>query len=502
MNKTNLLRASQSGSITIFLALCITIILSFIFGVLESARVTSIKAHAKSVSFMALDSSFAGYAKPLFEKYGIYGVFTTEENFLSRVKDYTETNINTDYNINFNLLKAKVGDVQYNTLYHLTDNDGLLFASQAISFEKYRGISEKISDLRDMEEKSGTDFTSSISQIENDEFVTDPNDISSLTELTHSSSDMYRDLSPSESESIKKGIVSKIVDFFKSKLLLFFIEDHNSISNLNIADEYFNEFPSNKCVLSEEATGIQNGTLTDTLTSVIDKALFVSYIDNSFNSYVSTDINPDISLNYQREYIIGGCNSDSDNLLQAAMQMVFIRAGFNLTYLLSNSEKRSYAVNLARNICFSEPITSAIVAFTILSAWSYAEGILDVRDLFSGKKVPMMKDDNTWTLSLNGILGLTRDTPSNNTDEDGLTYDEYIDIILMFSDPFVTYFRTMDLIQLDMCENINAEFRMYSCICGASINFDFNATPLFTRALNVFSPELYNYNFSTVYGYD
>ena len=42
------------------------------------------------------------------------------------------------------------------------------------------------------------------------------------------------------------------------------------------------------------------------------------------------------------------------------------------------------------------------------------------------------------------------------------------------------YFRTMDVIQLNICKNYNSSFRMADCISSASIKAKYSAKPLFT----------------------
>lgn len=80
------------GSITVYLALTLTIILSLLFCVIESARISSLKTRSKAISYMAADSAFGEFARPLFEKYGLFGVFSTEEDFLTDIKNYAVKN--------------------------------------------------------------------------------------------------------------------------------------------------------------------------------------------------------------------------------------------------------------------------------------------------------------------------------------------------------------------------------------------------------------------------
>lgn len=493
------------GSITVYLALTLAIVLSLFFCVIESARIPSLKTRSKAASYMAMDSAFGEFAKPLFEKYGIFGVFTTEEEFLAAIKDYATKNITpgtVTFNFSFNLLNLKLKDINYNNIYHLTDNDGLFFASQVTAYEKYRIISEELKELTGLNDiVSDSDATFPAHIDENGTTISNK-ELSVLTDMSGSGSTLYKDSSYSAAKGLEENIASKVTNLLKSNLLLFFIDDSYSISHTELTEETAEVLPSHICILSEEAKAVQSGSISDILTSAIDKGLFISYIDNSFSSYGDTSVNKDISLKYQREYILSGLQSDDDNLLSAALSIVSLRAAFNFTYLLTDVQKRDSAINLANSITVSTPFASQLAAFSILSFWAYAEAIIDTRDLFCGKKVPLMKTSDTWTLSLEGILSLGKSTISKNDNSSGYTYDEYLNMCLLIMDPFTMYYRCMDLIQLDMCENVNPEFHMNSCIVASDINFLYKAKPLFSSVILNVKPDIYTFPVDTLYGYD
>lgn len=498
-------KGSCEGSITVYLALTLAIILSLFFCVIESARITSLKTRSKAVSYMATDSCFGEFAKPLFEKYGIFGVFTTEEDFLADIKDCAAKNItpgNTTFNSSFNLFNLSLEDINYNNIFHITDNNGLFFAGQVTAYEKYRIISEEIKELTGLNNLVSNSDVTFPAYIDENGTTINNNDLSVLTDMSGSGSTMYKDSSYSAAKGLEENIASKVTSLLKSNLLLFFIDDSYSISHTELTDETAEAFPSHICVLTEEAKAIQSGSISDILNASIDKGLFISYITNSFCSYSDTCVNNDISLKYQREYILSGMQSDDDNLLSAALSIVSLRAAFNFTYLLTDVQKRDSAINLANSLTFSTPIAAQFAAFSILSFWAYAEAIIDTRDLFCGKSVPLMKTADTWTLSLEGILSLGKYTVSKNDNSSGYTYDEYLNMCLLIMDPFTMYYRCMDLIQLDMRENVNSEFHMNACIIACDVHFIYKAKPLFSSVILLASPDIYTFSVDTLYGYD
>jgi hypothetical protein len=498
-------RGRCDGSITIYIALTLAIILSLFFCVIESARITSLKTRSKAVSYMALDSSFGEFAKPLYEKYGLFGVFTTEDDFLKSVQTYASKNCtmsNGSLNMSFNLLNLSLDDISYNQIYHLTDNDGLFFAAQVISYQKYRMAADELKNLTGLKDAVSDQDLSVPAYVGEDGAVVSKNDASILTDMSGSGSSLYKDSSVLSSKSLNDSISAKVSELLKSNLLLLFVNNMYSVSDTEISDTTADALPSHICVLSSEAKAVQSGSIEDVLTSAIDKGIFISYIHSCFSSYKAVDINNDLSIKYQREYILSGGLSDDNNLLSSALSIVSLRAAFNFTYLLTDIEKRDAAVNLANSMTLSTPIVSQIAAFTLLSLWAYAEAIVDVRDLFNDKKVPLMKTADTWTLSLEGILSLGKSTASNNSGKDGYSYDEYLDMCLYLMDPFTMYFRCMDLIQLDICENVNINFQMNSCVIGADIHFTYQSKPLFSSVIMTAKPGIYTYSVDMLYGYD
>ena len=68
-------------------------------------------------------------------------------------------------------------------------------------------------------------------------------------------------------------------------------------------------------------------------------------------------------LNYQVEYILGGKNSDRENLKSVAGKLLVIRQGVNMAYLLSDGGKRIQVETLALAIAsgFLIPPAAAVI---------------------------------------------------------------------------------------------------------------------------------------------
>ncbi len=496
--------SNYKGSVSIYLALTLTIILSLIFTVIESARITSIKSRNEGITFSALDSTFSHFALQLYENYGIFGLFDTKENFIDSVKDYASYNCNPTsitLKYSFNLTRSKIANALCNNMYFLPDKDGVIFASQVVEYEKHRIVSDSLSEIISINDGLNNYERTKPADFSEDTILISKDDLSKLDTQVSNNNNTYKNISKNDAKNLKDDLLTKIQALLKSNLLTLFVKNPSSISSICIDESLLDNFPSQTHILTKLAEDIQKGTAKDSINDIIDKNLFIRYVNNSFSSYQSS-INDDISLKYQKEYIIGGTSSDSDNLLATAMCILSFRASLNLSYLISDSDKRTIAENLAKSCCLTLPISTQILTFTILSAWAYGEAIIDVRDLFDNKKVPFFKTDSTWTLSLEDITTLGKYNTSKNNSDSGLDYDDYISSILLLYDNFKLHYRTMDLIQLDICENYNPNFLMSSCIVAADITLTYESHPIFTNIIKLSSPSSYTFASSILYGYD
>ena len=139
-------------------------------------------------------------------------------------------------------------------------------------------------------------------------------------------------------------------------------------------------------------------------------------------------------LNYQVEYILGGKNSDRENLKSVAGKLLVIRQGVNMAYLLSDSGKRIQVETLALAIAsgFLIPPAAAVIEAALIFCWAFAESILDVRELFAGGHVPLIKNSSDWQLSLSNLPNILDKLDSSRKDAgNGMSYEDYLQVLLM-----------------------------------------------------------------------
>ena len=177
-------------------------------------------------------------------------------------------------------------------------------------------------------------------------------------------------------------------------------------------------------------------------------------------------------LSYEVEYILFGDGSDETNLNSMALRLLLIREAANCIYIFSDSGKsaEAEAVALAITTVLLVPEAAEVVKNAILFAWSYIESIQDVKTLFTGGKVPLMKSASTWRTSLTNVLSSSV-TAKGDTAGSGLCYKDYLRIFLFLENGSQKNYRLMDVMEMDIRETeCNENFRIDWCMDAFGIS--------------------------------
>lgn len=190
-------------------------------------------------------------------------------------------------------------------------------------------------------------------------------------------------------------------------------------------------------------TNIINGfnIMSDCNSVSIDKILLGEYEIDKFN-YHNKDKNGEVtksgSVSYEVERLIAGKNSDLDNIKSIVDKILLIRIGFNVLYIYTHAEKRE-AVRAFTTALFSgfSPLLAEAMFVLVLTAWGTAQGLADVRKILANKKVSLMHNESTWTVSLSNLLDIAKNgvTDNESSDDTGLAlgYKDYLRILLVMT---------------------------------------------------------------------
>lgn len=174
------------------------------------------------------------------------------------------------------------------------------------------------------------------------------------------------------------------------------------------------------------------------------------YCGQFFRHFLDEAPENEMGMAYQMEYLVCGEMEDRENLGQAAARLLALREGLNLIHILGDAGKRAQARELAAVIVGASGLLPLVevVAVLVMGVWALGEALADVKALFAGGKVPLIKSGEDWKLSLDQLLALGAEGQLGaETQEKGLGYESYLKLLLFAAEPETLLYRMMDMMQ-------------------------------------------------------
>ena len=113
------------------------------------------------------------------------------------------------------------------------------------------------------------------------------------------------------------------------------------------------------------------------------------------------------------------------------------------------------------------PELEEAVTQLILFAWGYAESVKDMRMLFDGEKVPVIKDGGSWNTPYSQLLTFRGHLSEYPKGQSGLGYEDYLQALLFLMPQEKVTGRLMDIMETDIRRTKgNSCFRIDGCIDG------------------------------------
>lgn len=482
----------RKGHITVFLSLILTLILSLVCTTIESARLQGVIMQLQNITDMGIFSTFSEYNRDLLELYDLFfldmGYGTndgTSERVNMRLKEFTEYNINVNKDLGLlsmfrraDMLRANINEVSTNQYVLATDKNAKAYYSQAVSYMEDKLEISLVQKLLSQYDSSITEKQDIFENYEKSSSLMEADienkKVEYEVEYDAALEEAKGDLSKVEIEKPREvsNPVNTIKELKNLSILDLVIEDLSNVSNKNIRNQV--ELPSKRQLKKGDAT-FQVKT-----ESLFNQVLFNEYLIEKFPNYLSDSSNDNQEgLDYQAEYILCGKKSDKVNLEMVAEKLLLIREGINFSYLLTHRQHEAEV--LATAILWYAPALAPVLALLILLAWAFAESVIEVRMLFSGKKVPLLKSSQNWILDLNNLDKLADMLDSGETDEGGLDYEGYLKLITYFSNVKNKTMRSLDLIELTIQSKTNKNFKIDNCTQAFTTTIDYKAEGLFLR---------------------
>jgi len=171
------------------------------------------------------------------------------------------------------------------------------------------------------------------------------------------------------------------------------------------------------------------------------------------------------ALSYQIEYLLMGEEGDVTNLKKTAEMLLAVREAANAMYLFGDTDKCAQAemVSVLLTTALTVPEAAPALKVVLLLGWSFAESLYDVQTILSGGRVPLLKDDTSWHYDLKDALQADAVKGEQDATE-GLSYEDYLRLFLMFTDSSLLTRRAMNMVEADIrLTPGNQFFRLDNC---------------------------------------
>ncbi len=455
--------------LTVYLTLSMTVVLSLCLALIEGTRQNAVFLEAECVTDVGLNSVLAEYHRELLAQYNLFAVDSSYGGVMPRadaakdhLKHYVEQNLSTedvflDWLLYRDFLGMRLEDVRLKEISLLTDDGGSVFrrrAAEAVRDDMYLNL------FRDLQ---------GWLQVVESEKLTE-RDIAAekrkLDQKLHSYDGEEVQISETEWITIEvKNPTSFLEKKRKEGILKWVVENSEMLSNKTL--------PTDELIMARmEAGNVNrgNGKLPELSgeEELLERFFFQEYLMRYMGHY-GAESEEDV-LTYQAEYLVMGKENDLDNLRAVVNAVFAIREVANTSYIMADSDKNIIAETLGAALATAMTIPEAagLIKLILLYGWAFAESIHDVKSLMSGGRVPLMKTEKTWYYDLEKALKL--DCSDRETDSEGLSYEDYLRILMTLQSKETLTGRAMNMVEADIRQTQgNAAFRLDGCLDSLEI---------------------------------
>lgn len=466
--------------LTVFLSLCLPVILSLFMVLLNGARMGAVRMQAEVAADTAADSALAEFHKELLSQYDLLMIDTSYgtdspsvSNTENHLKNYMEKNFSTTDNsvsdfTGLSLTTLSVSDTRF-----AADNDcealreqiyayiaaepvGEIAAEILAEIDTFNGLGLDTSGWSSLKSENEAEVKEAVSQAQSaaaqedsdeDDSEEDEND-----ELEEAQS-YVESQGVSTSDAI--GIYDTLDQMLSQPILT---QVFGSTSSLSQAETDLSVLLSGREIhLGEgaEAENSHNYQEADTIT-------FDIYAFEKCGSYVN-QLDKSV-LKYQLEYLLYGKDSDLSNLEKTAETLLLIRLAANLVTIYQDSGRLAQAKTWGSVIAIllAAPSLESVFTTAIVLIWTYMESLQDVRTLLEGGSVSLIKSSSEWKTGLTSVF---TGNISSSAGSSGLDYETYLHILLFLESSGTKNYRLMDLMEMDIrTTDGNEDFQMDWCM--------------------------------------
>ena len=479
---------SENAAVSLYLTLMLAVMIPLILTMIEGARISAIKLRLECAADLMADSLLSEYNRELLKQYDLLLIDTAYDtgsgsldHLLAHLEEYLSYNLQpskgTYLFTDRDLLGLTLDSAEIVGVSRATDEEGKVFEYLVISamLEKY-GLAY-VADVQDMIATSTTqqlyesdieaDCASSQGAVDAIE-VPQPEPVydEAGNEIESDWHPPAKDDPAGNVRSVSSGGILSLVCKAPVSQISFAAEwgvDQRSLVKGDGCPEDWED----------------RNTLAEQL-------LFNEFVMEKCGCY--TEAKENSYLQYEIEYIAMGHDNDAENLKAVAHRLLLFRGGANGVHYAADpvlqSEAKAMAAGLSF-VCFMpecEPLFEAVIA----AAWIYAESLADVRILFSGGRIPLIKEHSDWNLSLGSALsmGISMGISTGMDAADGaiesghgLNYKDHLRLLLYLTPAQQKRNRCMNVVEMDIRKIPGYEqFRLDDCVAGAAVQLVFRSS--------------------------
>ncbi|MCR5216611.1 MAG: DUF5702 domain-containing protein [Lachnospiraceae bacterium] len=259
------------------------------------------------------------------------------------------------------------------------------------------------------------------------------------------------------------GVIEKIQTILEHNMVKLVLGEDAKISEKKLLVK---DLTSMTMGISKKNTGIMDlSTLTPE--GMYHEFLYNRYLSMYFTNYCNQKESG--MLSYEFEYILVGNTKDEKNLQEVIKRLVNLRFLADYVYLITDVPRKKTCEEIA-TVCLGFTGVPAVIwlgKHLLMLAWSYGEGINDVKILMQGGKVDFAKSDATWKTTPQSLLE-QKVEGSTDSDPTGLCYKDYLALLAFLMDPTTKIYRTMDMVESNLIATGHEHARCYRYLYGVS----------------------------------
>lgn len=496
-------RGQKSGSVTVFFALAFPLSLLLFLTLIESARTAGLPYMLKEAAETSGDCLLACYNRQLFDEYGILAY---DGGYSDGITDYTRMEEEIAYYLWENLSNGgfflgggslfpiDVKKVTVTETETLLDNGAESFIRSAVmAFQ-----SESLSYLTGKAKDAVNSFLQG-NQAKADAEIQKKE----LMETDWTETDEETGTITIDDADVKKEIGESVIgdaDEAKKTPILSLVLPGKSVSGGALEEKNLpSSFGKNQSGTGEFVDLLMKTEFNEYLVANFPDYLTGKGAAENGNAKTSGNTNTKMNgnaktsgntnaktngnapLRYELEYILFGHFTDRENLQASAESLLLTREGMNLLFLLKSPKREEVrSIALAMATAIELPVLADLIAIALLSAWAFAEAVLDVRALLCGRRISLLKTEDEWTSGIENLAELfSEDVAMAKESKTGLSYSDCLHTLLYMQNVSESAYRAMDLIQAKM-QKYSPHFLMEAAITSFTFSAECSARELFT----------------------